>query len=248
MMKTTINIAITLVTLGFTNIAQAQIKGNQLFNGANIPSSSAFIDASVTNSINDPNYGKGMIFPRADLTKLVLANQGTLYNTGNNPNRFDGMIVYNTTTGTTPTTGSGVGNQAITAGFYYFSNPGNPTNLSGGRWIPFTGAAVNTKVNITDNTATITNLQFNGKDVMMQKGTFTTNGTTTAPTAYSSKVTIPAAGSVYRVTIFKAGTGMVYSNGVYSYDNTTGNIITGSPSISVVYPAGTYDYTVEYIN
>jgi len=30
------------------------------------------------------------------------------------------------------------------------------------------------------------------------------------------------------------------------YDLTTGAFITGSPGMSVVYPAGTYDYVVEY--
>jgi hypothetical protein len=55
-----------------------------------------------------------------------------------------------------------------------------------------------------------------------------------------------ATAGIYRVTIYRAGTGSVFANGVYSYDITNGNLITGSPSMSVVYPAGTYDYIVEY--
>ena len=46
------------------------------------------------------------------------------------------------------------------------------------------------------------------------------------------------------------GTGnkVVYSRDLYSYNiGTTSNAVTGSPSMSVVYPADTYDYVLEYI-
>lgn len=244
-MKKILNIATALVLVSFGNIAKGQIKGNQAFNGSNIPASSAFIDASVTNSINGDNLGKGLIFPRADLTKLNLANQGTLYNTGNNPNRFDGMVVYNTTVGNTPASGSGIGNQPITAGFYYFSNPGSPTVLTGGKWIAIGGAPVSPVVNI-GTSETATNTQIAGAQVYAIKGTFTANGTSTAVTiAAPTGIT-----SMYGITIFKtSGTGnkVVYSKDLYSYNSTSGAAVTGSPSISVVYPADTYDYILEYL-
>lgn len=243
-MKNLKYIAVALIISSVGNTLSAQIKGNQAYSGSSIPVSSAFIDASVTNTVNNANLGKGFIFPRADLTQLVLANQGTLHNASNNPNRFDGMIVYNTTAGNTPATGSGVGNQAVTPGFYYFSNPGSPTSTTGGQWLPMGGNNSSAKVNILP-TETVTNTLVNNAQVYAIKGTFTTTGNSTA-------VNIPApAGmtSLYGITIYKAGTNVVYDRSLYSYTvaTTAGNAITGSPSMSVVYPADTYDYVLEYL-
>lgn len=247
MMKKILNIATSLATICFANLAQGQIKGNQPFNGSSIPASTAFIDASTTNSVNGDNLGKGLIFPRADLTKLTLANQGALYNPGNNPNRFDGMIVYNTAVGTTPETGSGIGKQPVVEGFYYFSNAGSPGNLTGGKWIPIAGTSVSPVVNI-DTAETATNTQIAGSQVYARKGTFTTTGTTTA-------ITLPILennASLYSITIFKKsatgnGAKKVYAKDLYSYDPATGAAVTGSPIISVVYPKDTYDYVMEYL-
>jgi len=238
-------IVAVLVLSSLGNMAYGQIKGNQGYVGSSIAASSAFLDASTTSAVNDPNFGKGMIYPRADLSVLVLANQGTLYNSGNNPNRFDGMIVYNTGTGNTPGAGSGVGNQAVVPGFYYFSNPGTTSSTSNGRWLPLGGTPVDPKVNILASETT-TNTLINSAQVYARKGTFSANGTSTAPTFPSGAIVIPSTGSLYRITIFQAGTNNVYANSVYSYDKTTGNFVTGAPSMSVVYPSGNYDYVVEY--
>ncbi|BEV04133.1 hypothetical protein [Chryseobacterium gambrini] len=234
-------LAVAILVFSLGNTLSAQIKANQLVNDNAIPVSSAFMDASVTASVNNINQGKGLIFPRADLTQLVLANQGTLYNTGNNPNRFDGMIVFNTATGTTPASGSGIGGQTVSPGFYYFSNPGTTSTLANGRWI---AVGADTKYNMT-TTEIPTAIQVEGAQVYGIKGQFTTTGTSTS-------VTIPApAGmtSLYGITIYKkSGTGnkVVYSKELYSYDVTTGAAITGSQSMSVVYPQDTYDYVLEY--
>ena len=235
-------IAAVFVLSSLSNMAYGQIKGNQGFVGSSIPSSSAFIDASTTSAVNNVNFGKGMIYPRADLSALVLANQGTLHNAGNNPNRFDGMIVYNTGTGNTPSTGSGIGNQPVVPGFYYFSNPGTTTSTSTGRWLPI---GESSKVNIT-SAETLTNTSIASAPIYARKGTFNASGSSTAPTFPSGAIVIPSTGSLYRITIFQAGTNNVYANSVFSYDKATGNFITGSPSISVVYPSGNYDYIVEY--
>jgi hypothetical protein len=87
------------------------------------------------------------------------------------------------------------------------------------------------------------------KQIYAKKGRFVASGTSTIPTSYpDGAITIPssATAGIYRVTIFKAGTTSVFADEVYSYDIATGNLITGSPTISVVYPSGTYDYIVEY--
>lgn len=229
-------------------LAKAQILTNTVPSNT-LYGSNVLIDGSTNYSMEageSNNKHKGVIIPSVDLVNfefdISLADGITF------PTYFDGMIVYNRSTGTTLTTGNRSSTAtAITPGYYYYYNPtGNSSSsVKPGVWKPFTAAPANVKVNVTNNTPTITNLQFNGKDVIMQKGTFTANGTSTSPTAYSSKIAMPTNGVVYRITIFKAGTGALYSNSVYSYAN-NGDIVTGSPSISVVYPAGDYDYTVEY--
>ncbi|PWW25971.1 hypothetical protein [Chryseobacterium sp. AG844] len=235
--------AVALIISSIGGTASAQIKGNQTFADGSIPASSAFLDASLTASVNNASLGKGLIFPRADITQLALANQGTLYNAGNNPNRFDGMIVYNTATTGSPATGTL--SEPLFAGFWYYDNKtASPTT---GTWRPVTGAGG--KENILQ-TETVTTRSVESKQVFAKKGTFTASGSSTAPTSYTpGPIIIPASStaSVYKVTIYKAGTGSVYDNNVYSYDIATGNLITGSPSMSVVYPAGNYDYIVEYI-
>lgn len=234
------------------NLYHSQIATNQQ-TVATITDENAFLDASSNfdPSANSSNtIGKGLVYPRTDLTTWVFKTD--IVDGINFPTGFDGMIVYNTGSGNTLT---GTDNPSVAStvapGFYYFSNPmiaGSATGsaaVSTGRWVPLGGSA---KFDVT-TAETATNTLVNGNQVYAKKGTFTVSGTSTAPTSYApAAITIPASATagVYRVTVFRAGSGSVYANEVYSYDITNGNLITGSPSMSVVYPAGTYDYIVEY--
>lgn len=232
--------------------AFSQIATNQS-TVATITDENPFLDASSNfdQSANSSNtIGKGLVYPRTDLTTWIFKTD--IVDGINFPTGFDGMIVYNTGTGTTLT---GTDNPSVASnvapGFYYFSNPmvaGSATGsaaVATGRWVPLGGSG---KVDVTTS-ETITNTLVNGNQVYAKKGTFTVSGTSTAPTSYApAPITVPASATagIYRVTVYRAGTGSVFANGVYSYDITNGNLITGSPSMSVVYPAGTYDYVVEY--
>jgi hypothetical protein len=238
---------IVAATLAISQYSKAQLRTNGFASG-NIQGQSAFMDASgATNGFSDvanTKDGKGLVFPRTNLTNFTFTT--TTGDEDNFPTAYDGMIVYNTATGNTPVTGSGIGNQAITPGFYYFSNPtAGPTNgiftITAGQWLPLGGSGKT----IIGTTETITNTQIGTAAVYAIKGTFTANGTTTA-------VNIPSPTgmtSLYSVTIYKAGTGVVFDKSLYSYTLGTGagNAITGSPSMSVVYPSGTYDYVLEYL-
>lgn len=243
-MKNTFLLIPCLVAALFGSKVSAQVKGNQTLGNSSINLSTAFFDASSSTLWNGANpgatnVGKGFLFPRADLRTLVLTNNGT-YLASNNPNRFDGIIVYNTASGVTPATGSGIGNQTVTPGFYYFSNPGSPTTTATGQWLPLGGTPP--KVNVL-TTETVTNTLVNNAQVYAIKGQFTASGTSTG-------VTIPAPAGItamYAITIYKAGTNTVYDRSLYSYDTTSGNAVTGSPNMSVVYPNGTYDYVLEYL-
>jgi hypothetical protein len=236
-----------LLIFGETSLpltAQVLANGNVINGG--ITNSNVFFDASTTFSSeagSGANVGKGLVIPSVDLVNfefdLTLADGFTF------PTYFDGMIVYNNATGTTLTAGQRSSTAtAVTPGFYYFYNPNGGTNqtVQPGVWRPLGG---DPRFNVT-NAETTTNTLVNGNQVYAKRGQFVASGTSTAPTSYTNAVIIPTTGSLYRITIFQAGTNNVYDNSVYSYDKTTGNFITGSPSMSVVYPNGTYDYTVEY--
>jgi hypothetical protein len=242
------NIFNLLAIVAFGSFVNAQIAVN---NGtqSTIGDSNVGLDLSSAFSVEagaGPNVGKGVVIPSVDLVNFEFDT--TLADGITFPTWFDGMLVYNNATGTTLTTGQRSSTATpVTPGYYYFYNPNGAANsaVQPGVWRPLGGSA---KFDVT-TAETATNTLVNGNQVYAKKGTFTVSGTSTAPTSYApAAITIPASATagVYRVTVFRAGSGSVYANEVYSYDITNGNLITGSPSMSVVYPAGTYDYIVEY--
>lgn len=107
---------------------------------ATIISQSAFLDASANTFSNSIRTGKGLAFPRTDLTTFQFVSDGNIFSF---PTRYDGMIVYNTATGVTTSTFSGVGSQTVAPGFYYFSNPSGLSVNGNGEWIAFTHLATN---------------------------------------------------------------------------------------------------------
>lgn len=198
-----------------------------------------FLDASENGVNFNNNTNKGLNFPQVNLTTFQLSEtlaDGIAY-----PTYYDGMIVYNTATGTT--SGNTLTTQSsVTPGFYYFYNPNGTANgnITSGVWLPL--GAASAKVNIK-TTETVTNTLVNGAQVYAIKGQFTTTGSSTAVT-----ITPPSGiTAMYSITIYKAGTNIVYDRQLYSYNTTTGAAVTGSPSMSVVYPANTYDYVLEYL-
>lgn len=225
-----------LVLLAVGVFSNAQIKTNNTIN-ATIGGESVYLDASSFPASN--NLGKGLSVPRTNLTTFTFVTPVT--NALKFPTAYDGMIVYNSVAGTTPTTGSGIGSQTVDVGFYYFSNP-TPTpafSSASGRWLPLGGS---TKENIL-TTETVTNRQVNNAQVYGIKGTFAATGSSTAVT-----ITAPAGmTALYGITIYKAGSSTVFSRDLYSYDPATGAAVTGSPSMSVVYPNGNYEYVLEYL-
>ena len=82
--------------------------------------SSAFIDASSQNTNNSSvGIGKGLVFPRVDLSTFSFVS-GTTGILTNFPTRYDGMIVYNTTDGGVANVGSTSG--TLSPGFWFYEN------------------------------------------------------------------------------------------------------------------------------
>ncbi|KFF13397.1 hypothetical protein IW15_06270 [Chryseobacterium soli] len=232
-------VVLSLATFGLNSVSAQVASNGTVVN--NIVGENPFFDASTnfdTASTGTPNnVGKGLYFPSTNLTTWTFktANlDGITY-----PTAFDGMIVYNSATGNT-VSGQGV-QVAVVPGFYYFSNPGQSTSITAGRWLPM---GTSPKVSI-GTVETLTNTSIGNAPIYAIKGTFTATGTSTA-------VNVPSPTGMtgmYGITIYKTGTNVVYDRSLYSYTLGTGagNAITGSPSMSVVYPAGTYDYVLEYL-
>lgn len=229
--------ALLLVSFG-TISAQVMSNGAIANSFAN---QNVFLDAS-TNNNSTVNDGKGLLFPTTDLTQFTFRTDAL--DGLNFPSYFDGMIVFNIASGSTNDPALTTQTTGLSRGFYYFSNPTGASTgtLSAGRWIPLGGGSA--KFDVT-SAETATNTLVASKQVYAIKGTFAATGSSTA-------VNIPAPTgmtALYGITIYKAGTNTVYDRSLYSYTiaTTAGNAITGSPSMSVVYPAGTYDYVIEYL-
>jgi hypothetical protein len=112
----------------------AQIKTNTAAESA-IGSENPFLDASNFKDYAN-NIGKGLVFPRTDLTQWLFKTDSfdgfSVF-----PTAFDGMIVYNTGTGSTL---SGQGTVvSVTPGFYYFYNPTGTDDVTTGVWKPMGG-------------------------------------------------------------------------------------------------------------
>lgn len=99
---------------GLNQITKAQVRANFNLGNDEAISSSAFFDASSSGFWNtSENEGKGLVFPRTDLTLLK-----SLVITGPNipsnyPTFLDGMLVYNTATGTAALGGGAVTQASI---------------------------------------------------------------------------------------------------------------------------------------
>jgi len=126
-------LVLVFVLLLMVALTNAQVRPNASI-GGNISNNSAFLDASSSTLWNgSTNNGKGLVFPRVDLKNFTTFLSGTTGISNSFPGRFDGMIVYNTATGTAP-----IGGTAVTPGFYYYYNKSATNN--GGSWVRMTDA------------------------------------------------------------------------------------------------------------
>lgn len=217
-----------LLTLSFS--AAAQVHSNQDLEDK-LDKSNYFLDASLF-QLGHMDFGKLLGFPHVDLSEFVfdtsIVNQGLVAN-----NFFDGVLVYNTSKGMTKD-GQGIKKQ-LSPGFYYFSNPTkNESGIATGEWKSLGG------MNYTD-TETITNTVVGGMPVYSITGTFKIDGIQTQVQLHGA----PDITSLFRITIFNGDKG-VYATTLYKYDPKTGEAVTGSPGMSVIYENGTYNYLLEY--
>jgi hypothetical protein len=226
---------IFIIALLSSVITFAQVR----MTGTNISQSvsSAFIDAS-SNSTNNGTVGtgKGLVFPRLDLSTFTFVG-ATPTLPSNFPTRFDGMIVYNTKDGGAANVGTTDG--VLVPGFWFYEN--KSATLTGGMWKRVGSGATGAIKDIT-STEVVLSTKVNGQQLYAISGSFTASGTSAGIT-----VTVPSGMTgYYSFVIYKDG--KTFRSAIVSFDiaATTNNVITGSGPFSEIYPAGDYNYVLEY--
>jgi len=239
-------IYISSIFLTFASFAQVANNGPTPTTAS---ATSAFINASVSTfqSLNGfsqdgtGNNGKSLVFPRTDLTQFTFAT----FSPGDFPSNFDAAIVYNNGTGTTPASGSGVGNQPVTPGFYYFSNPGSSFNTNSGQWLPFDNGS--TRTDVVNNTVNNTNTIINGvpEKVVIVPGT--ANGTTTELVPNAGAIISGGPLNVTKLREAKVYLGndlLMIASG--DYTNATNTLVTGDGMVNkLLRDEGADAYLVE---
>jgi hypothetical protein len=131
-----INLKNIFILIGLTVMVKVngQVRIVNSINNSTALNSSAFIDASSNLTINNStNLGKGLLYPRTDLTTFANFGGNSIGLATSYPTRFDGLLVYNTGTGNTLASAADA-IVAVTPGFWYYDN--KSTTLKGGTWKP----------------------------------------------------------------------------------------------------------------
>jgi len=175
---------LTLAIISFYTVANAQVKVNQNAANSAINTSSAFMDASSSPLWNGTtNQGKGMLYPRVDLVNYTAMSHAGPFNASNNPNYFDGLLVFNTATGV-----AGIGADSVFPGYYYYRN--TTTTANGGHWLSLRGinGATGATGLLSSGTAAGNTPYWNGTNWILNGTNFYNNGSnigvgTTTPNA-----------------------------------------------------------------
>lgn len=135
-------LALSIFSISF--FGYSQIKTNQNVSQNDSQNYTPFLDASSSSYWNGTtNNGKGLVFPRTDLTTLERILGPGRPGSNNAPTRYDGMVVYNIGDGT-PRIKKKDTNQKVTPGFYYYKNDSG--DLQGGEWVRIGGEDLKTGV------------------------------------------------------------------------------------------------------
>jgi hypothetical protein len=194
-------------------VSHAQVRIVNSANNTGLNNSPAFIDASSNPTVNgSANVGKGLIFPRVDLSAMTAFPSVTAGIPTAFPTRFDGMIVYNTATSGTAGVGSTEG--TLSPGFWYYEN--KSASNTGGTWKPLGGGSSASDI-----------LDAAGNGLTKEDNTVLLGGTLTKATA------IAQAG----FNLYTTGTGKV-SIGAAPTANSAKFEVSGAAANTAAYSAG----------
>jgi hypothetical protein len=231
-MNTKIKILFFLLITSFVTNAQIDTRSinDGIFGGnINFDASGGFLDNS------------GMLYARTNLTSFTFS--------GTDDQGYDGLVVYNTTAGNTQATGAGVGNEAVTKGFYYFDNPngssfGLPT--SAGVWTPLGGGS-SSAVAIADGVASDSYATINATQEKVVRLTgISADGTNTTLDLDAALTTAGVAVAKFRKAAIYDTAGDLVMQATGGYTTGTDILVTGNGMMNKLLPAGSYSVEVYY--
>jgi hypothetical protein len=240
------NIILTLLFVVMSLSINSQILQTEASTTAG-SSSMAFIDGSSAFNYNAFNgAGKGILFPSTDLTNINAADvfdSGTVGTSTYNPNYYDGLVVYNTGTGSVIGE-MGTGSPDVAPGFYYYANP-NRTAWDGGTWTPLGGGAGGGSITL-DATPKDSDLSIDGVQEKVVRLSGTADGTTTHIDLGTSVLAANTVGTFRKAIIYNGTTGHIVMESTGSYDSATNKFVTGNGMMNVLLPAATYTVELYY--
>jgi hypothetical protein len=223
------------------NYSSAQAR----FNNTNFTtdlSSLAFINGAAAASYASLNFaGKGILYPRTDLTTITGSN------VVNATNNYDGLVVYNIGTGPIPDSAMGESDEDVSPGFYYYSNP-TGTDVDSGVWTPLGsggGSGVGSIV-ITDNTPVDTNVTTAATDIVkVNRLAGTADGVTTFLELGTTNLAGDTVKQFRKALIYNSDDELV-TIATGAYDVATNKFVTGNGLMNLLLPAGTYSVELYY--
>ena len=176
--------------------------------------------------------GKGIIFPRTDITLVqvdAINPNNQLYDLEGGgvigaKTYYDGLVVFNTGTGSIPANGMGTSASPVSPGFYYYRNTGTDWNT--GVWMPLGGGA-STSV----KSKTVTDVVADGVSATLNLGT--------------SVITENEVVEFLGAKVYNAAGDLVIE-AFSDYEKATNILATGNGMMYQVLPEGTYKVLVEY--
>jgi hypothetical protein len=245
---------ILLLFMSLTVVSFSQV----LLNGqtsSTASSTSAFFSASGAQfssgngfgTDGSGNLGKGLIFPRTDLTSFTFTALAPV----DFPTVADGMIVYNNGTGNTPApiafgANSGIGNQAVNPGFYYFSNPGSTFDTSAGQWLPMGGGS-SSAVAIADGVASDSYATINAtQEKVVRLTSIMADGTNTTLNLDAALTSAGVTVAKFRKAAIYNASGDLVMQATGGYTTGTDILVTGNGMMNKLLPVGPYSVEVYF--
>lgn len=239
-MKNIKTLYITAILCCTALLSFSQVRVVNSTTNSSAANSSAFIDASSNGTVNSStNIGKGFLFPQTDLTTFASFSGFPTGLPNSYPTHFDGMVVYNTATGT-----SSIGSVAVTPGFYYYSNPG-ASSPSTGTWTPV-GNGGTPAIPVVDDTPAETGVIINGSPEKVIRLSGTADGVTTHLDLGTTVLAANTVSVFRKAIVFDSTSGNVLTQSTGAYDTATNKFMTSTGLMNHLLPEGTYDVEVYY--
>ncbi|CAA7391357.1 FISUMP domain-containing protein [Chryseobacterium fistulae] len=232
-------VALALLVVSNLFYSQIRVVGNTPNPNQEMGSTSAFIDGSSQSDLNaTTNVGKGIAFPRTDLSTFTSFAGSIVGIPTSFPYFFDGLIVYNIAASGVAGVGSTEG--TLCRGFWYYDNPSTSSTTTG-TWRPLRPDQCSVDPFVTTlDCATAT---FNPST--LAQGTAVTGGILTVPYTGGNGANYPAETvTVNGLTFTRNGGTLATGNGTLQYSFSGTPTTAGAMNVHVTLGDKSCDATI----